>query len=440
LEAALRLPETQDDALDRANVLNGAGLLATEQGDQATARSRLEACLALAQVLGDRRREASALHHLGLVARRQNDQAAARSFQAESEAIFEEIGDQWGSAASLYELGASFLSQGDLLASRPYFEQSRALFQKAGDNWGLALALEGLAQVALEQDELAAAGNFLEEGLSRSRPLGDKRRISAMLLLLGEVRRAQGDPQQAAGLLQESLALFRELGLEPGDGLPRRLRGLGQAVLQGREYARAAALFEECLAISVESQRADTIRLCLIGLAGVALGVGLADRAVRLLGNAKAHLEATASDLSAADQANYERITAETGRSLKPAVYAAGYAQGEALSLEAAIHEARDVARWAKETPGAMPDDRTARRTPTGTPAAAGKLPLTGPLTRRELEVIRLVADGLTDAEIAQRLVLSRRSVHKYLYSAYSKLDVHSRTAAVRAVQQLGLL
>jgi predicted ATPase len=264
LEAALALPAGQDEAMERAIVLNGAGLLASEQGDQATARSRLEACLALSQSHGDRRRVAYVLHHLGLVARHQNDSSTAHTFQAESAAIFEELGDHWGSAAALYELGATALAQGDPLASRTHFEQSRELFQKMGDNWGLALALEGLAKVALEQGDLAAARSFLEEGLQRSRALADKRSISAMLLMLGEVRRAQGDPQRAAGLLEESLALYREFGLEPGDGLPRRLRDLGQAVLQGRDYARAAALFEECLAISVESQRADTIGLCLI--------------------------------------------------------------------------------------------------------------------------------------------------------------------------------
>jgi DNA-binding NarL/FixJ family response regulator len=436
LDAALKLPEAQADSMDRAIVLNGAGLLASEQGDQATAQSRLEACLSLARRFGDRRREAYALHHLGLVARRQNDPPTARSFQAESALIFEEIGDQWGSAAATYELGAGALSQGDLPASKAHFEQSRVLFQNAGDNWGLGLALEGLAQVALQEGDLDAERALLEEGLRRMRALGDIRTISTMLMLLGEVRRAQGEPQQAAGLLQESLALFRELGAEPGDGLPRRLYSLGQAVLQGRDYARAAALFEECLAASVESRQTDKIDLCLVGLAGIAVGVGLPDHAARLLGNAGTRLEAAAYNLSAADQADYERVAAATRRALKPATYAAAYAEGAAQLPEAAIAETHDVARWAREALAATPDDRTARRTP----GADGKLYLPNPLTRRELEVIRLVADGLTDAQIAERLVLSTRSVHKYLFSAYSKLDVHSRTAAVRAVQQLGLL
>lgn len=55
-----------------------------------------------------------------------------------------------------------------------------------------------------------------------------------------------------------------------------------------------------------------------------------------------------------------------------------------------------------------------------------------GRLSTRELEVLALVAEGLTDAEVAERLVVSLRTVHAHLRSIYRKLDVHSRTAATR--------
>lgn len=68
--------------------------------------------------------------------------------------------------------------------------------------------------------------------------------------------------------------------------------------------------------------------------------------------------------------------------------------------------------------------------------------PAAGPfdLTVRELEVLRLAAEGLTDPQIAGRLVISRRTVNAHLRSIYSKLNVPSRTAATRLALERNLL
>jgi LuxR family maltose regulon positive regulatory protein len=72
------------------------------------------------------------------------------------------------------------------------------------------------------------------------------------------------------------------------------------------------------------------------------------------------------------------------------------------------------------------------------TPDAAG--PLVEPLTQRELDILRLIAQGLSNAEIGARLFLAPGTVKSYTYSLYGKLDVHSRTQAVSRAQALGLL
>ena len=58
----------------------------------------------------------------------------------------------------------------------------------------------------------------------------------------------------------------------------------------------------------------------------------------------------------------------------------------------------------------------------------------TARLTRREREVLTLVAEGMTNAEIGARLWISAGTVRRHLENVYSKLEVHTRTAAVRAV------
>ena len=61
-------------------------------------------------------------------------------------------------------------------------------------------------------------------------------------------------------------------------------------------------------------------------------------------------------------------------------------------------------------------------------------------LTPRQLEVVRLVSEGLTDGEIAARLVLSKHTVHRHLQNAYARLGCSSRAAAVAEAHRLKLL
>jgi DNA-binding NarL/FixJ family response regulator len=63
-----------------------------------------------------------------------------------------------------------------------------------------------------------------------------------------------------------------------------------------------------------------------------------------------------------------------------------------------------------------------------------------GGLTRREVDVLRLVAVGLSDAEVAHRLFLSVRTVHAHLRSIYRKLGLRTRTAAARFAEENRLL
>jgi DNA-binding CsgD family transcriptional regulator len=72
--------------------------------------------------------------------------------------------------------------------------------------------------------------------------------------------------------------------------------------------------------------------------------------------------------------------------------------------------------------------------------APAGPARADGALTARELEVLRLVADGLSDAEIAERLVVSPHTVHRHVANLRGKLGQPSRAAAVAQAARLGLI
>ena len=71
---------------------------------------------------------------------------------------------------------------------------------------------------------------------------------------------------------------------------------------------------------------------------------------------------------------------------------------------------------------------------------AAPSAPLIEPLTERELEVLRLLAAGLSNREIAAQLFLAVGTVKKHTSNIYGKLNVHKRTQAVARARELGLV
>jgi DNA-binding NarL/FixJ family response regulator len=145
---------------------------------------------------------------------------------------------------------------------------------------------------------------------------------------------------------------------------------------------------------------------------------------------AKQHLDAALREFVRLEMtfeaARTRLLLARTLRELDPEV-----AEGEARAA-LAVFEKLGAVTEAEATTTVLREIET--RTQTGkTPDLAG-------LTRREVEVLRLVAQGLSDREIATRLVLSRHTVHRHIHSILTKLDLPSRAAAAAYAARRGLL
>ena len=114
----------------------------------------------------------------------------------------------------------------------------------------------------------------------------------------------------------------------------------------------------------------------------------------------------------------YDQHLRKAQAQLEPATFDEVWAAGRAMSLELAIAAALDGARAAQaDLPNRLPTKPEQ---------------LYPDLTAREVEVLRLVAQGLTNPQIAEQLVISPRTVHAHLRTIYSKLDVNTRSAATR--------
>src|SRR5579875_1414091 len=389
----------------RARALSWAGWLALLQGDLATAATLCQAGLDLSQQLLDRQGMALALHRLGIIFSARGDDAKACSLLEESIKHYQVLDDRSGLAYSLMALGGRFIRQKPPEEIRALLNESLALFQVLKNNEGIAWSLFGMARLSLRLSEFERASLIGREALILFRKVGLDEGVAQALLLLGQAQLYQGEAASAESLLQKSLQLFQEVGSR--QSVANALFSLAcVAVLQGsREAARR--YWVESLALLRALQDAPGMIAALEGMAATASRQQEARWAAHLLGAAEALRDSARLSLSSAERAAYERTITMTRIQLDPATFAAARAFGRTLSPEQAF---------------AWRDTSQARQSP-GTPDN---------LSPREMEVLHLLAQGLTNAQIATQLVISPRTVNAHLRSIYNKLSVTSRTAAVR--------
>jgi DNA-binding CsgD family transcriptional regulator/tetratricopeptide (TPR) repeat protein len=401
-----------------AQALYGAGGLAWLQGDYVAAWAFAADSVALWRGLEDKRRLAYALKVLGLAARLRGDLSAARAHGMESVALFRELEDRWGLAFALFCLGLAVSQSGDHGLAGFLYDESVALYRQIGAPWGIAMPLNGLGLVAYHQGNYAHARSRLEEGLTMLRDVEDTRSIAFWLNTLGNVVRCQGNIERATALYTESLALYRELGND--HGIADALHNLACVAQMQGDAERATALYTESLALYRESGSKIGMAICLAGLAAIAGARGKLPLAARLSGAVAALCESAGTPMPPSNRADYDRHLAGVRARLDQGVFATTWEEGRTMPLEQAVLEAQEVmaSEQAIETP-ILPTVMPSSTYPAG-------------LTAREVEVLRLVAQGLTNAQVAEILVITPRTVNVHLTSIYSKLQVTSRTAATR--------
>jgi DNA-binding NarL/FixJ family response regulator len=341
-----------------------------------------------------------------------------------------EIVDKWGVASSLQRLGHLAYRQGDYVRARALQQESLTLFRQLDDKVGVTISLQFLGTLALEGWDYEAARALFEEGLAISRQLGDKARTGYSLGQLGETARLQGDYAAARTFYEQTLAIYRELGNK--SSIAVHLHNLGHVAHREGDHAQATELFRESLVISMQLGSKEFIAWCLAGLAGVAGTLGQARRAATLFGAAQTLLEVIGAVIEPSDRMEYERnvATARAGARarLDEEAFEAAWLEGQGMTMEQA------VALALEETLRPVPSADAAKLP--GLPATARLRSYPNGLTRREVEVLSLVAEGLTDAQVAARLFLSPHTVHAHLTSIYSKLGVTTRHAAARFALQ----
>jgi DNA-binding CsgD family transcriptional regulator len=229
---------------------------------------------------------------------------------------------------------------------------------------------------------------------------------------------ARGDWERALALDEEGLGQYREA--RDAYGTAMCLIQIGFVTLARGDHERATPPLRESLRLARGLDHKPFIQYCLTGLAGVAASRGWPVRAARLWGAVEAMSEAFGGHIvrSARSVIDYEgRLTAARSR-LDEAAWTAAWTEGRVMDTEQAVEYALEQE---------------------ATPELAAPEPYPAGLSAREVEVLRLVARGMTSALVAEELFISPNTVNRHLTSIYGKLGVNSRAAATRFAVEHGL-
>jgi len=339
--------------------------------------------------------------------------ATAADYCEEALAIARADGDDYLIADLQYSRACVLLRQGQP-GALPLVESGLGLARRLGELHLAARLLFGRSYARYAEGDPAGAVRDTAEGLRLARQAGDRLQVASTLGNLGYYELSAGDLEAARGNLAESLDIFRALNHR--DGIVYQAINLGLAEYLSGSPRAAEALFAESFDLAQRMGMRGSAPYALIGLAITASEAdpgwsarlhGAADQALAAQGRIVEPLEGRLADL------DRQRLRAAMGDE----AFDTEYAAGRTLDLAALGH-------W----------DTAAGQEPTVSGGAATVL------TPRELDVLKLVAQGLSNADIARELVLSEHTVHRHLANILRKLGQSSRSAAAAWGVRAGLV
>lgn len=345
------------------------------------------------------------------------------------------------------------LHQGHLHAAASYWETAQAAIQ-ARQSWGrLPLPVIGwvdlrLGELRYEWNDLEAAWTSVERGLERAELGGDIRGQIAGHLLASRITLTMGELDVAEAHLAQARPLAAQAAFPDWSG---RFERCQLEVWLARRNLRAARVWADT-ALPDESSTGqperEVIRLALVRYLIFTGDPRSRDRALEILtqvlvtaaaeGREGVRIEALALQALAhwqgGDQPSALISLEHALRLAEPEGYIRLFADLGPPMIRL-LHEA-----WSRLAAPGYIATLVAAGEANGGPREGGRYESLEPLSQREQDVLRLLASGLTNREIAETLFISPETVKKHTGHIYDKLDVGNRMEAVARAQGLGLL
>ncbi len=296
--------------------------------------------------------------------------------------------------------------------------ESGELADRFGDELLSARVKQCTGHALLHSGHPAEAMPLLEAAGEEARRLGQPRDEWRAVNLLSLALTFLGD-SRAEPVSRQAVELAEGHGAEASKGWA--LWSLGLAQWSAGQYQDATRSLREGIQLFLPMRNYDGVSFCVETLAWCATSSSPDADAARLLGAADAVWRTIGGNES---QAIYRDFHVRSEERLRAAIgdqrFEAAFAEGVAYPLEHAVAVALGQA------PAQARSDDTPRSTARG--------PNPGGLTRREWEIAQLLAEGLSNKEIATRLVISQRTAETHVENILTKLGLNSRTQASRWV------
>jgi non-specific serine/threonine protein kinase len=282
---------------------------------------------------------------------------------------------------------------------------------------GMALFVTGISATILGKYE--SAHQFLDESLRVARQDNDPFRIANILKALGELARCEQDYSRAQAAYVESLALYQQIDAKRD--IPDIKRHLAYVSLHEGDIKTARRQLQEALTEQNELDNQQGIIQALLGFVDLSAHIGLMLPGARLLGFLSGSPLANSTIEASVDRITFERCHERIRAAVGNAQFEAEQAEGGRLSMERAVELALSISLEPSVTETEIHEE-FAR------------------LTAREREVAALIAQGQLNGEIADQLVISKRTVEHHIASILSKLGFMNRTQIVRWAIENGLI
>jgi LuxR family maltose regulon positive regulatory protein len=369
----------------------------------------------------------------------------------------EEIGQLLVIVPALGDLATIRMAQGQLHQANDLYESMyQWLAERDGLNARERCSYEfGMASLLCEWNQLDAAYEHAMTGMEFRRRLGGYWVVGDLPLM--RLLQARGDVKGALATLGEIEKMMRAYYFGLAATIAFRAARVEQWLAVG-DAEMASRCAKECGSSELEQIALARLRLAqgragdaqrlLERLQPAAEAGGRGGRSMKILSLKALALEALGRPgeadtalslaLSLARPEGYTRIFLDLGQPLRELLERLAPRGTTPDSHGAAI--TGPTGDYARDLLDAFRQESKAQRSRKEEAAVALSEVLVDPLTERELEVLRLLAEGLSNKEIATRLVVAPSTIKQHLKNVYGKLDVHSRTQAVARGRELELL